>query len=58
MVGQSTSLQELAEIDTVVKKALNLPLLPCLMLQAAWLKRLYCFILTLALLKIMDLKLT
>ena len=37
------------QFDTVSKKAFNLPLLPCLMLQAAWLKRFYCFVLTLAL---------
>ena len=36
------------KFDTVSKKAFNLPLLRCLMLQAAWLKRFYCLVLTLA----------
>ena len=56
IVCQSTSLQTLAVIDTVSKKTFNLPLLPCLILQAAWLKRFYCFVLALALLRLVNLK--
>ena len=37
-------------------KAFNLPLLPCLKLQAPWLKRFYCFVLALDLLGIVNLK--
>ena len=42
---------------TVNWKVFNFPLLPCLKLQAAWLKRFYCFVLAFALLRLLNLKL-